>query len=98
MARPAYLASECFDKPYSTYTLYKNNIGIQPLTSRATEYRDGAKKMVAKGKTYGKKKARELVAIFSDLSITPSKGSSKGHLSNKYIPLFVLIFLRINYV
>ena len=29
--------------------------------------------MVAKGKTYGKRKARNLVAIFSDLSITPSK-------------------------
>lgn len=43
------------------------------LTYIYIEYRDGAKKMVAKGKTYGKKKGRDLIAIFNDLSITPSK-------------------------
>ena len=38
--------------------------------------------MVAKGKTYGKKKGRDLVAIFSDLSITPSKPGTE-----KLLPL-----------
>ena len=36
--------------------------------------------MVAKGKTYGKKKGRDLIAIFGDLSISPSKPGTSGLL------------------
>ena len=69
MAPAAGFESECFDRLRTAYKYI--------YLTRGIEFRDGAKKMVAKGKTYGKKKARELVAIFSDLSITPSKPSTR---------------------
>lgn len=72
------LKSESFDT--TPYTLDKKNcltyiytyIHIR-LTRSKTELRHDAKKMVAKGKTYGKKKGRDLASVFLDLSISPSK-------------------------
>lgn len=34
--------------------------------------------MVAKGKTYGKKKGRDLASLFLDLSISPTKPGTRG--------------------
>lgn len=66
--------SECFDTEHTEY------ISIHKKLTRGIEYRDAAKKMVAKGKTYGKKKGRDLASIFLDLSISPSKPGTKDLL------------------
>lgn len=46
----------------------------------STGYRHGATKMVAKGKIYGKKKARDLISLFADLSVSPTKSSMSALL------------------
>lgn len=61
------------------YPLTYIYIQIYELTRSETELRDDAKKMVAKGKTYGKRKGRDLASVFLDLSISPSKPGTYVH-------------------
>ena len=47
--------------------------------------------MVAQGKTYGKKKGRDLASIFLDLSISPSKPGTYIYI---YIYIYIFIYIK----